>query len=342
MLLLTEPGDTAASIACRILDKPDESYAKKFHQMNKDTLAYTSIEGDSYIPDQLVWCPDFSELDNHPVQREIIQNETNFIPSKGKANISKLQNANIDMNNLIATSKIIKNHNQTKQDENPAIISGMVARAGIESFSRSIEHAFHPAEKFSESMSELNNSLSRLLKAKKSGSKDAVRMARQRFKEIYQYTMENLAHDTKLYKNRLSLKTGKILPSANRLEKLATKKGIMVYDLEDVRVLEKIARYGHWAGRACYLFSIGLGAREVVEAYKEDQDWIAKAVGVSAEIGAAWLLGKALLFFTPAGWVALVGTAILEGAIIATTGQGIEKQFEDLAAWGEETLTKWL
>lgn len=325
MLLLTEPGDTSQTLACRILGDPDDSYANKLREMNKNTLAYTSLAGDYYIPDQLIWCPEFSELDNYPDHREMILSEAQFIPSWGKANISKLQNQGVDMNDLIATSQVIQDHNRSESNKKDhAIISGMVAQAGLESFSRAIEHGAYPAEQFSQTIERLDAVMADLLKVKKSGNTELVRSTRNKFKQLYKESIETLQHNTKLYKNRLSLKTAKILPSMNKLEKLATKKGIMISDLQDVRVLEKIARYGHWAGRGCFAFSIVLGASEVYEAYKNDEDWITKAVGVGTETLITWAAGALLLTLTPAGWAVLAGAAITEGIALNLGGNYIE------------------
>lgn len=337
MLLLTEPGDTSQTLACRILGNPDDSYAKKLREMNKNTLAYTSLENDYYLPDQLIWCPEFSQLDNHPAHREMILSETQFIPSGAKANISKLQSQGVDVNDTIAAAKVVQDHNQsnfTKKDH--AIISGMVAQAGFNAFSQSIGHAAKPAERFTRSMNALNSTLKDLLDAKRSGNKALTKKLRAQLKEAYTKTTKTLARDTQLYKNRLFLKTNKIFPSASWLEKKATKKGIMINDLQDVRILEKIGRYGRWAGRGCFAFTIALGISEVYDAYQKKEDWVAKAVGVTAEIIATMAAGSAIVFLlTPLGWVALAGAAVAEGFMLTFGGDFIENLAEKITHWAD-------
>ena len=133
-----------------------------------------------------------------------------------------------------------------------------------------------------------------------------------------------------------------MLNSSKRLEYRIRRKHIYINDLDDVKTLGKIARYGKWLGCAGFVFAAAYGADQVYETYKKRGDWIAQVIGLGTEFGVLAGVGEALLLLTPVGWVATACVAITEGVLFAVGGHAIEHYTEEAVSWAQRHLLNWL
>jgi hypothetical protein len=368
---LAEPMDNSRSIAHRVLGYPDESYAQKIWGMNKTGFACHVMNGSGeYMAHYPVWLPGYSRLDDDPIVRESLMNRVNFMPSAARRNLLTLQKHGVDVNHLVGMSRAIQQSNRDNYSEGEGIAASLGVKAGVETVHRTIERSTHPAEIFSRKINRLNQTIKDMVKAQNEPvytgepmlAGEQQLMIHQEYKKAceiaYKDAVHSLNHEGKLYANRIAMKASKALSmSVMELQRVARKHGFLVSDLNDVKLLDKIGRYGKWAGKGCFLFSAALGVDEVYETYKHGGDAFKKSVGVGLELGVAYAVGEAFLLATPAGWVALAGLAIVEGVTLALSskyveefggnvvGSALEKigdGVDDAYQWFDKSLGHWL
>ena len=351
MITMSQAGDTPYSIAARVLGSPDESYAEAIYQANLTSFANEVMNNCGiYAANRAVWLPGVSHIDDDTELRNHIIHKLDYIPSWGRSNLTKLQRSRVDINHMIGSAKAIRKHNRINYQEGQGIATSLGAKAAVETVHRGAERITRQGEAFSGKMSELNGSLKTLLDTRQEGDHIATAAARDSFRTAYQDAVETLNHDAKIFAARTSKKTAKYFMSPKHMEMVARKKGILISDLDDVAVVSKIARYGEWGARGCFMFSAALGADEIYRTYKHHGDAWGKSGQVLTEIGVAAAIGfGCFLVFTPVGWIGLIATAIVEGvgiSIIANEfgklgwilGDDTKKTYD----WVNGNLSKWL
>ncbi|MCK4869947.1 MAG: hypothetical protein KAS93_02440 [Gammaproteobacteria bacterium] len=352
MITMSQAGDTPYSIAARVLGSPDESYAEAIYQANLTSFANEVMNNCGiYAANRAVWLPGVSHIDDDTELRNHIIHKLDFIPSWGRSNLAKLQRSKVDINHMIGSAKAIRKHNRINYQEGQGIATSLGAKAAVETIHRGAERITRQGEVFSGKMRELNGSLKNLLKTRQEGDHFATTTARDSFRASYQETVETLNHDAKIFAARTSKKTAKYFMSPKHMEMVARKKGILISDLDDVAVVSKIARYGEWGARGCFVFSAAIGTDEVYETYKHHGDVWGKVGEVLVEIGTAIAAGAiCFVLITPVGWVAVATAAIVEGVGIAAAsnfmgtkvGKPLGDDAHNVYDWANHNLGKWL
>ena len=202
-------------------------------------------------------------------------------------------------------------------------------------------------EKIHEAMNELNSKTASLIKASEKGG---MKVARAKLRTAHHKVLQELDEGAEIYKKELSAPLRRILRSSKRLEKFALRKGILVNDLEGMGVVEKIATTAKVVGKGCIALSVALGVDKVYNTYKKGGDWEKKAAGITTELAVIALTSAEIFsLFTPVGWVAILGAAIVEGVIISGIGLVAEKgaeviyqDGENVTHWAEKEIKNWL
>ena len=338
MMTLTEPGDTPASLANRMLGYSDEGYSKKIWDMNVNGFARQAMNNSGYFaPYRAVWLPGISRLDDDPMLRDDLIHQTEFMDPEGRANLQQLGRDGVDINHMIGVQKTIAAYNQWEID-NPRSMAPLFYGQMIgEIANRAVEHAAHPAEKFAHSMRHLNSVTEQLVGAERRQDFTLMKSLRPQYLSAYKDANVNLNRASRLYGDQVETLTRKFLADPLRYRRFVQNGGVWMDHFDDVEALEKIGHAGKFIGRGLYGFQLAMGGLDVYEAYKDGGDWKGEAVGVISETAIATAVGDVLLMLTPAGWVALIITAAIEGFFITKYGETIK---EDVKKLYERRLTE--
>ncbi len=341
MIIFSESGDTPASIAARILGYNDADYAKKIRDANSNGYAWQMANGAGYyVPWRPLWIPGFSKYDHDFLAREQFCRRIDGIPTYQRRKLTQAQKQCVNLNYTIAHAKVTKQYNSTKSNEEPFLTAGLVGKSVSESIGRGVERYKGQAEKFIESMNDLDRATENYYLASIKDNPDKLSIAELQLKQARNDALDEVAKKAKLIARKTLKKTSWLTGSTEKMQRFATDHGIFINDLEDIRILDKIAGSLKWMGRGCIALSVFIGAKEIYEAYENHQDVIAKTVGVISEIGYVIAAGTAIGYlFTPAGWISLIFTAGLEGVGLAVTGKLFEIEVEK-AITSIEHLTK--
>jgi hypothetical protein len=335
MIRFTEDGETPQEVAVDILGHPDDSFAKQIAQYNTNSFAWQIYHGCGYYaPNRPLWIPGYSTIDDDPKLYEDILHRLEFLTDSERSKLVKLQQHNIDINKLIGISHTVSHFNRKHIAEGNKIANLMGVQLGVETARRGVEHAFHPLHKFEKNAGKLNEYLRKMAKAQNEGDFELAKTQKLNVKAAYQGTVDALNKSSRFFANRLSIKTKRYFNSSKRMRQFA-RKGIFINDFDDLKYIERLAKYGKWLKRGGFAVQAVVGSAEVYETYREHKGWEKKAAGVSVELGVVYLAGEAFLAFTPPGWIALVATAVVEGIILTGFGSFVEEKTEDVYGWME-------
>lgn len=346
MIYFTSLSDTPNSIAKDLLGGIDYGnvLGDSIRDANRNTMASRCGIGSYYAPNRPIWIPGFSSIGEYGPIRDAIIRRLDTLHSEPRSRLATAIRRRNDLNPIMGATHAIEKNNRANSDKAKVITASLAGAASIETAKRTIERVNHQAEKFSESMAKLNDVTKQAAEIHKlhGPSSDAFKAIRATLQEQHQETVQVLNKHAKLFARRLSIKTTKHMRSAKIELMRARKKGIMISDLDDVKRIEKIARYGKWASHSLFAFSIALGIDEVYETYQNGGDAFVKATGLTFEMTSSAVLGGLVTFaFTPAGWVALAGFAVVEGVAFAFAGKGLESAGEKLGK-GLEECYEWV
>ena len=124
MITISEPGDTAASVAHRVLGIEDASYAKAISEENQNSFANRmSFKNAIYSPTgvfapyRALWLPTGSALDNNHALRDQLLHRFDFISGEGRQKLLMMQKTGIDINHAVGSGMLMHYHNKKQQEE---------------------------------------------------------------------------------------------------------------------------------------------------------------------------------------------------------------------------------
>ncbi len=343
MITFTDAGDTPNSIAHKVLGRLDESYADKIREANKTSFAYMLMNYSGfYSGNRAIWLPELSRYDDNPLHCRRLISEFDFMPSYVRANLVQLQKQGLDINYLAGIAKCTLGYNKHHREDGMKILGAFAAQTGVESANRFMERIANTSKRFYGHMHELNQALADLVDARRAGEAEKLQALRTRLNKVRRHVCRELHAEAELYTKRLSLMTQQALHSSRRLERLAFKKGIMVTELADVRLIEYIGRGCKYLTRGTYVASLLTGAYDVYKEYKNGEDWQADLFGIGVGLGFAALVGAGLaLMLTPVGLVTIICTSVVEGGFIAATNMAMRELGTNGYKKLEPLLAQW-
>jgi len=165
------------------------------------------------------------------------------------------------------------------------------------------------AEKFAEQMDRLNRKQFELLGA----SKNSQKVVREELRQEYMKAVQILNQDAK-FAGMVSPEIKAYFTSANKIERMARRKGIFVESLQDVKQVANLARYGRIMDHAFLAFGLLSVGFDVLDTYLNGGNWESVLFGDSAAFFMMVSIGRILLRFTPDGWVVTLVVGAIEGA----------------------------
>jgi hypothetical protein len=286
-----------------------------------------------------------------------------FLTQLGKINLIQAAKKNIDLNVALSAHKVIagtnativdKYPNVTKPQDNSSLSSAVLISLGLakESLQNGGERYKGIAKEVIEDIEALNT------------KNDALMKAMQKPKARYSFDKIAGAEYNKVQKSLNTAIKVDMLDKNSQLGKMAQhpkyareafRAKVVLKDLPETKLFVRIMNNGDIIGKQFFRLGILLGAVDITKSIIDGDDWGKETAGFGGAIAGSFLgarvgglvaasvmeAGIIALGFTPAGWVVLIGSAAITGALALGVGSALEEGAEDLYSWVKLYVMKW-
>ena len=283
-----------------------------------------------YETDGSLCIPIYWKQPPSPVKREQMRKAVTSIRRIDQHNLNMIQAFNVDIQHVINVKKVIDKANQILTGQTGGVVTALAyARDMAE---RGNDRITRVAEKFAEQMDRLNRKQFELLGA----SKNSQKVVREELRQEYMKAVQILNKEAK-FAGMISPETKAYFASANKIERMARRKGIFVESLADVKQVANIARYGRIINHTFLAFGLVQVGMSTTEAYLKGGIIDAVNTGVSdlAAFGLFVVVGNIMLRLTPEGWIVTLIVSAIEGAAYHYGNDKLSDAMNQFLQWSE-------
>ena len=282
-----------------------------------------------YETDGSLCIPIYWKQPPSPVKREQMRKAVTSIRRIDQHNLNMIQAFNVDIQHAINVKKVVDRANQILTGQAGGVVTALAyARDMAE---RSNDRITRVAEKFAEQMDRLNRKQFELLGA----SKNSQKVVREELRQEYMKAVQILNKEAK-FAGMISPETKAYFASANKIERMARRKGIFVESLADVKQVANIARYTRIFGHTLAALGVVQIGADVLESYLNGGNWKKTAVVDISAFGLVFAIGRVLLLRTPTGWIVTIIVSLAEGFALHSFGDDMEEYFAGLYDWADK------